>query len=189
MVVQTEKGLGPLAIEPWEYFYLGNDQTYQRLVPGAAAYCVTLVQDLLEKWIKTYLDILIKEERKLLRTNLRLNEDPWVFLYILFKLNKVSLKTQLILPCCGNLLRTLGQIITEWLQPLARMQKSYFQDSFALKKELNRQKSHQTPACLFVMQPPCIQTSEQARHFTVSDGLPSKTRSIWLSHLRSWWTH
>ena len=30
--------------------------------------------------------------------------------------------------------------LTEWLQPLARMQKSYFQDSFMLKKEPDLQK-------------------------------------------------
>ena len=40
---------------------------------------------------------------------------------------------------CGNLLHPLGQLITEWLQPLAKMQKSYFQDSLILKKELNLQ--------------------------------------------------
>ena len=69
MVVQTDKGLGPVEIEPPEYsqfakkYYLGNSQTYQRLSPVAAAYCATSVRKLLEKWIKTYLDLLSKEER------------------------------------------------------------------------------------------------------------------------------
>ena len=40
---------------------------------------------------------------------------------------------------CGNVLHPLGQLITEWLQPLAKLQKSYFQDSFTLKKELDLQ--------------------------------------------------
>ena len=40
---------------------------------------------------------------------------------------------------CGNFLHPFGQLITEWLQPLAKLQKSYFQDSFTLKKELDLQ--------------------------------------------------
>ena len=61
------------------------------------------------------------------------------FLYLLFKVHKNPLKTRPVVSYCGNLLHTLGQIITEWLQPLAKMQKSYFQDSFTLKKELDLQ--------------------------------------------------
>ena len=40
---------------------------------------------------------------------------------------------------CGNLLHPLGQLITEWLQRLAKLLKSYLQDSFTLKKELDPQ--------------------------------------------------
>ena len=82
MVVQTDKGLGPGSIEPNEYFqftikdHIGDTRTYQRLIPEAAAYRATSVQKLLEKWIKTYLDVLSKEERKILCTNLRFNEEP-----------------------------------------------------------------------------------------------------------------
>ena len=55
-------------------------------------------------------------------------------------MHKISLKTRLVVSYCGNLLHPMGQLITEWLQPLARMQRSYFQDSFTLKKELDLQK-------------------------------------------------
>ena len=113
---------------------------YQRLTPEAADSRATWVQELLEKWIRTYLDVLSKEERKLLRTHLRLNEDPWGFLYLLFKVHKNPLKTRPVVSYCDNLLHPLGQIIIEWLQPLAKIQKSYFQDSFTLKKELDLQK-------------------------------------------------
>ena len=80
MVVQTNRGLVPGAIYPCEYvFYatrnhLGDARTYQRLTPAAAAYRATSVRNLLEKWIRTYLDVLSKEEGKFLRTQLRLNE-------------------------------------------------------------------------------------------------------------------
>ena len=107
------------------------------------------MRKLLEKWIKTYLDVLSKEERKFLLTNLRLNKEPWGFLYLLFKIHKVLLKTRLVVSYCGNLLHPLGKLITEWLQPLARIQKSYFQDSFRLKKELDLQKIPSN-ACLFI---------------------------------------
>ena len=136
MVVHTDKSLGPGAIEPREYFrfatrdHHGDTRTYQRLNTAAAAYCVTSVQKLLEKWIKTYLDVLSS-------TDLRLNEEPWGFLYLLFKVHKIPLKTRPAVSYCSNLLHPLGQLITEWLQPLARMRKSYFQDSFTLKKELD----------------------------------------------------
>ena len=79
MVVQTDKGLGPGAIEPPEYFRLSikyhliNAQTYQRLTPAAAAYHAKSVQNDLEKWTKTYLNVIIKEELKFFHMNLKLN--------------------------------------------------------------------------------------------------------------------
>ena len=78
-----------------------------------------------------------KEKRKFLRTNLRLNKEPWGVFYLLFKVRKVLLKTRLFVSYCGNLLHPLGQIITEWLQPLEKNQKSYLQHSFMLKRELD----------------------------------------------------
>ena len=119
MVVQTEKILGPGAIEPREYFqyatrdHLGDTRTYQRLNPAAADYCATSVQKLPDKWIKTYLDVLSKEERKFPHTNLRLNKEPWGLLYLLFKVHKIPLKTRLVVSYCGNLLHPLGQLITQ----------------------------------------------------------------------------
>ena len=140
MVVQTDKGLGPGAIEPREYFqyvtkeHLGDTQTYQRLRPAAAANRATSVRKLLEKWIKTYMDVISKEERKFLCTNLRLKEEPWGLFYLLFKVHNIPLKTRPVVSYCGKLLHPLGQLIEEWLQLLTRMQKYYFQDSFTLKK-------------------------------------------------------
>ena len=77
MVVQTDKGLGPGAIETREYVryatrdHLGDTWTYQRLTPAAASYRAIKVQKMLEKRIRTYLDVLSKEERKFLRKHLR----------------------------------------------------------------------------------------------------------------------
>ena len=71
--------------------------------------------------------------------HLRQNEDPWGFLYLLFKVHKNPLKTRPFVSYCGNLLHPLGQLITEWLQHLTKIQKSYFQDSFTLKKEFDLQ--------------------------------------------------
>ena len=59
---------------------------------------------------------------------------------ILLKVHRVLLNTRPVVFYCGNLLHPLGQLIAEWLQPLARNQKTYFKDSFTLKKELNPQK-------------------------------------------------
>ena len=89
---------------------------------------------MLEKWIGTYLDVLSKEERKFSRTHLRENEEPWGFLYLLFKVHKNPLKTRPVMSYCGNLLHPLGQLITEWLQPLAKLQKILFSGFFHTKK-------------------------------------------------------
>ena len=146
MVVQTDKGLGLGVIKPKQYFqfsikyHIVDARTYQCLIPEAAVYRATLVRKRLEKWIKIHLDVLNKEERKFLCTNLGLNKEPWGFLYLLFKVQKVLLNTRPIVLYCGNLLRPLGQLIAEWLQPLSRMHKSYFQYSFTLRKELDLQK-------------------------------------------------
>ena len=118
MMVQTDKYFVPGAIKPKEYFqfsikdHLGYAQTYQRLSPAAAAYRATLVQKMLEKRIKTYLDVLTNEELKFICTNLRSNEKPWGFLYLLFKVHKNPLKTRPVVSYCGNLLYPLGQLIT-----------------------------------------------------------------------------
>ena len=93
--------------------------------------------------------MLSKENRKFLRTHLRLNEGPWGLLYLLFKVHKNRLKTRTVVSYCGKLLHPLGQLITERLQPLAKMHKFYFQDSFTLKKELDLQKIPSN-ACLFI---------------------------------------
>ena len=148
---------------------------YQRLIPAAAAYHTTLVRKLLDKWIRTYLDVLSKEESNFFRAHLRLNEEPWGFLYLLFKVHNNPLKTRPVVSYYGNLLHPLGQLITEWMQPLAKIQKSYFQDSFTLKKELDLQNFHQTPACLYVTPHRCTPTSRQARNFTASDSSPWTT--------------
>ena len=98
MVDYTDKGLGPGAINPREYIryairdHLGDKRTYQCLTQAAAAYFATLEKKLLKKWIRTYLYVLSKEERKFLCTHLRQNRDPWGFLYLLFKVHKNPLK-------------------------------------------------------------------------------------------------
>ena len=175
-MVQTYKFIGPGAIHPKEYFWfaikdhLGGARTYQHLIPAAAAYHATSVRKLLENWRKTYLDVLNKEEQKLLCTNLRLNEKQLGSLYIFFRVHKFSLNTRLVVSYCRNLLRPLGQLITEWLQPLARIQKSYFHYSFTIKRNSAENKFHQTPTSSLFMQPPCTQTSEQACPFNALDG-------------------
>ena len=79
MVVQTNKGLGLESIKPREYVryattdHLGDTRMYQRLTQEAASYRAIKVQKMLEKWIRTYLDVLSKEERKFIRTHLREN--------------------------------------------------------------------------------------------------------------------
>ena len=118
MVVQTDKGLGMGGKELREYVRyatrdrLGDTRSYQRLTPAAAAYGASSVRKLLEKWIRTYLDVISKEERKFLRMHLRLNEEPWVFLYLLFKVHKIPLKTRPVVSYYGKLLHPLGQLIT-----------------------------------------------------------------------------
>ena len=98
MVVQTNKGLGPGAIEPREYTqyatrdHLGDKRTYQHLTPAAASYHAIKVKQMIEKSIRTYLDVISKEERKFLRTHLKENEEPWGFLYLLLKVDKKPLK-------------------------------------------------------------------------------------------------
>ena len=118
MVVQNDKGPGPGAIEPREFVrnatrdHRGDTRTYQCLTPAAASYRATSVRKLLEKWIRTYLDVIRKEERKFLCTHLRLNEEPWGFLYLIFKVHKNPLKTSPVVSYRGNLLHPLGHLIT-----------------------------------------------------------------------------
>ena len=94
MVVQRGKRLGLGVINPKEYFqfsikdHLRDAQTYQRLSPAEAEYRATLVQKLLEKWIKSYLDVLNKKEINFFRTNIRSNDDPRSFFISFSKCEK-----------------------------------------------------------------------------------------------------
>ena len=132
---------------------------------------------MLEKWIKTYLDVLNKEERKFICTKLGSKEDPKGFLYFLFNVQKVQLKTPPFVLYSRNLLHPLGKLVTEWLHPLARMQKSHFQDSFTLKKELDKKKIPYN-ACLFICDATSMYTNIRTGPILQRNGrFPSITRS------------
>ena len=63
--------------------------------------------------------------------------DPFAYFYLLYKIHKTPIKTRPVSSQCGSVSYAIGQYVDEMLQPTAKAQQSYFQDSFALKKLLN----------------------------------------------------
>ena len=75
-------------------------------------------------------------EAKYIRNKMNDNNDPFGFFYLLYKLHKSPISTRPVCSDCGSLLHSLGKWVMLKLQPIAKKQKSYFQDTFALLKLL-----------------------------------------------------
>ena len=152
LVVQCDKNLGPAIIKREEYIkmvirdHLSDTDTYQQLSPIEAMIENKRINYLLTIWIKSYHQVLTRNELRFLCHHLDNNEEPFATFYATMKVHKQPLKTRPIVSCSGSLLKALGIWVDDKLQKAARAQQSYFKSTFDLKDELS--KLTLSPDCL-----------------------------------------
>ena len=138
---------------------------------------------------KTYLNVLNKEEQKIPLHELKVKRGSMGIIVSPFQGAQSSAKDTPGRVILRESLALLGSAHNRMAATHRYNAEILFSGFIHTKKGTRPTKSHQTPAYSFLMQPLCKQTQEQALHFATSDGLALITRSVWLSHLRSWWMH
>ena len=142
LVVQCDKNLGPAVIEKAEYIrrvydeHISDTNTYKAVLRNDPLYYAKGIRRILRRWIKKHQKAVNKQDLRYIRKHLRDNEDPFPVMYLTMKVHKTPLTTRPIISCCGSLLHPLGLWVDKMLQPLARMQRSYFKSTFELQQEL-----------------------------------------------------
>ena len=143
LVVQCDKNLGPAVIERSRYItHAFNDHlqctaTYQRLTHSQQLSLPHRIETAFDKWMDKYDKEFTKQERKYLLHQRDTYENAFSTFYVTFKVHKSPpLKTRPIVSTSGTLLYAVGVYVDSKLQLAAHRQKSYFKDTFALRKEL-----------------------------------------------------
>lgn len=142
LVVQCDKNLGPAVIERTRYIHfahrdhLSDNRTYQRLSSAQVISFEQRIERAFDKWLTKFSQNLNPFEKKFLRHHRMHYQHAFSTFYITFKVHKSPLKTRPIVSTSGTLLYALGIYIDDKLQKAAQLQRSYFKDTFALRREL-----------------------------------------------------
>ena len=94
LVVPTDKNLGPSIIEREEYIrtamrdHLNNSTNYMRLSRMQAAQLKYWIKLEIENWLKEFKDVLLPNEKKFIKYNLKHNVEPFCRFYLLLKVHK-----------------------------------------------------------------------------------------------------
>ena len=148
LVAPCDKNLGPAIIERSDYLdiafrdHLNDRTTYKPLTPAEATTAHWRLDQDIEAWLRTHHKSCTKMERRFLREHLKqANETPFARFYLTLKAHKLKpgqnvnhLKSRPIVSCPGSLLHPLGIWTDHYLQQVARIQPSYFKDSFTLRE-------------------------------------------------------
>ena len=157
VIAQADKGLGPCAVTLEQYIrdglkHLGDKRNYDILNEEAARSLLYNISEEITRWLNEFEPQ--REGEKIRRAGaggvnendanyirVKLAEswasDPFAYFYLTYKVHKDPLKTRPVVSTCGCISYALGQWVDMMLQPMAQAQRSYFKDSFALKKLLN----------------------------------------------------
>ena len=143
LVINCDKNLGPAIIERDEYIklvirdHLSDADTYRRLSPVEADIVAKAIVRLFDDWYRLRAKDLTKEECTFLSYHRAHYTSVFSTFYATAKVHKAALSTRPIVSTSGTLLYALGVWCDSKLQLAAQRQRSYFKNSFALKKELD----------------------------------------------------
>jgi hypothetical protein len=142
MIVDSDKGLGPVAVEYNRYVtdalkHLNDPKTYQRLTAEEAIAAKEHNFRAVWNWINKHRRVLSDDNVKYIRDALKKNDDPFGYFYLLYKLHKNPVSTRPVNSDCNSLLFPLGKWVDEQLQPVAQAQLTWFRDSYSFKKSLD----------------------------------------------------
>ena len=140
--MSSDKNLGPAIMERTGYIklvfhdHLNDTNTYRRLTKDEASSLIAQTEKGFDDWFKKYKDQI--DHIEYLSHHRAYYENNYNTFYVLPKVHKNKLSTRPIVSTSGTLLRALGVWCDEKLQIAARKQRSYFKDTFELKKTLDK---------------------------------------------------
>ena len=155
LIVPCDKNLGPAIIQTEDYIrmafrdHLNDTTTYKRLSTGEVNLAKAQQMNTLRTWIKKHKASLSAMEKKFLRQKMKDNEndmeEPFARFYLTLKAHKLkpgdplsALKSRPIVSCPGSLLHPIGIWVDSHLQKIAKVQRSYFRNSYDLKQALTQ---------------------------------------------------
>ena len=148
VIANTDKGLGPCAIELERYIrdaliHLKNEDVYEILSEEEAMASVEDLKQEIEEWLDEYENVIDKDAHHYISKHLLDNKDPFGYFYLLYKIHKLSslegvdaIPTRPICSSSGSIDHPLGAWVNEQLQTVAQAQPSFFPNSNALLTEL-----------------------------------------------------
>ena len=154
-ILSADKGLGPVGVDTKQYVEWGlkhllDTTTYSILsTEQAIDECNTLYKEI-SKWICTHRQSLDDDTTRYIRERVKkARAEPIGYFYLLAKLHKTPISTRPVCSDCASLPHSIGKWVDKQLQPIVRQQRTYFQDSFALKLLLENLETLPPNACLF----------------------------------------
>lgn len=144
VIANTDKGLGPCAIEYSRYVcdalkHLTNAAAYEFLDEHEAMQSARETVRDINKWLFECRKSIDDHARQFIAqiTAKNCDEEPFGQFYLLYKVHKPSLKTRPVVSDCASIINPIGKWVDTMLQPFSRDMPTYFKDSFALKKILD----------------------------------------------------
>jgi len=150
IIVKSDKGLGPCAIEFERYVrgalaHLTNPDNYQMLTEAEAQQMAQATVKDIYGWISKNRKYIDDDSAAYIRKKTRENaEDPFGVFYVMLKIHKMGesyegpLKTRPVVSDCASAIHPIGKWVDLMLKPFTTDKPSYLRDSFQLKEILSR---------------------------------------------------
>lgn len=144
----ADKGLGPCAVLYEQYVedclvHLLNETVYERLSLEEALQATATLKAKIGKWLDDYEHIVGPKVTEYIEDHMSVNSSsPFGQFYVMYKIHKGIGKdgrwpTRPVSSDVTSIPHALGKWVTEMLLPIAKVQPSYFKDSFVLKSLLD----------------------------------------------------
>lgn len=160
IIANADKGLGPVAVKLQKYItdalvHLEDKSTYDIISCEEAKSLTTQIVRDIDAWIDKFKPYTSYERKRKVRrphagalrekeiqfirqkTYEAFRKSPNAYFYLLYKLHKTPLKTRPVSSTCGSIAEAIGKFVDKLLRPIAQTQRSFFRDSFVLKKRLD----------------------------------------------------
>ncbi len=143
-IAAADKNLGPVGINTSQYIewgmkHLMDTSTYELLTEESAFDAARNLSREIFEWTRRHRESVPNEVIHYIRYHLdKANKDPFGYFYLLIKLHKSPISTRPVCSDCASLPHALGKWVNTQLQPIVQRQATYFKDSYALKKMLDK---------------------------------------------------
>ena len=153
-IAPADKNLGPVAVNTTQYIEWGmthllDSLTYTIIPEEQALRDAKILSKEIFDWTLRHRRKLTDDVVRYIRHHLDLSsKDPFGYFYLTVKLHKTPLSTRPVCSDCASVPHALGKWLDHQLQPIVKDQATYFKDSYALKRELDKMNLPPN-ACIF----------------------------------------